>query len=158
MILQFSSVEYLDPDVAKFYAWLSSVSNNVLPSDITELSSKCGVKQEAIINNSKIQELLRLKKSPHSSKSFRTPLRDWQQIPFLIDSDEQPMTAANAWLRHISKRGSPKTWRTYAYDLYDFLQYLEWKKVDWQKVDDTILLSYRLRQETTDSNHKKKHK
>jgi site-specific recombinase XerD len=158
MILQFSNVEYLDPDVAKFYAWITSIGNDVISTDIAELSDKCGVKQDVIINNDKIQELLRLKNNPQSSKTFRTPLSDWRQIPFFIDDDERPISATNAWLRHVSKRGSPKTWRTYAYDLYDFFQYLEWKKVVWQKVDDNILVSYRLRQETTDSNHKKKHK
>ena len=158
MILQFSSVEYFDPDVAKFYAWITSIGDNEIPSNLAELSSRCGVDQEVIINNSRIQELLRLKKSSQPSKSFRTPLSDWEQIPFFIDSDERPVSAANAWLRHISKKGSPKTWRTYAYHLYDFFQYLEWKKVDWQNVDDSTLLSYRLRQETTDSNHKKKHR
>lgn len=158
MILQFNSLEYLDPDVAKFYAWITSACAGEIPSDLSELSSRCGVKQEVIINNSKIQELLRLKNNSQPSKSFRTPLSDWKQIPFLIDRDERPVSAANAWLRHISKKGSPKTWRTYAYDLYDFFQYLEWKNVDWQKADDNTLLSYRLRQETTDSKHKKKHR
>jgi integrase len=42
--------------------------------------------------------------------------------------------------------------------LFDFFQYLDWRKIDWQKVTDDTLLSYRLRQETTDSNHKKKHR
>lgn len=157
MILQFTNVEYLDPDVAKFYAWITSIGGEAIPTDVAGLSSKCGVKQEVIINNGEIQELLRLKNNLQPPNTFRTPLSDWKQIPFFIDSDERPISAANAWLRHVSKRGSPKTWRTYAYDLYDFFQYLEWKKVDWQKVDDNTLTSYRLRQETTDSNHKKKH-
>jgi len=158
MILQFSSVDYQDPDLAKFNAWLIAVSNDAIPADSAELSKSCGVNQEVLLNNSKIQQLLHIKNSSPSIKIFRTPLSDWKQIPFLLDSNEQPMSAANAWLRHISKKGSPKTWRTYAYDLFDFFQYLEWRNVDWKKVDDDTLVSYRLRQETTDSNHKKKHR
>jgi integrase len=156
MIIQFSRIDYQDIEVAKLSAWLSEVDLKTIPNDVPELSRRTGINEETLRNNTKIQETIRNRTDQISSKSFRTPLSDWYEIPFLIDRNEKPVTAANAWIRHISKRGSPKTWRTYAYALFDFLQYLEAHSIVWQEADDDILLSYRLYLETTDSDHKKK--
>ncbi len=156
MIIQFSSIDYQDVDLARFSAWLTSVGSESIPMDIAELSRSSGLTEETLRNTSKIQELLHNSKNLTPSKIFRTPLSDWYQVPFIIGQNERPVTAANAWIRDISKRGSPKTWRTYAYALFDYFQYLEANNIDWQEVDDNTLLSYRLYQETTDSTHKKK--
>lgn len=158
MILQFVKIDYLDLEPAKFSVWLMGIGDEPLPADMAELASRSGVSEEALRNNSKIHELLRERSDPKLKIDFRTPLSDWYQIPFLIDRNEKPVGVANAWLRHISRRGSPKTLRTYAYALFDFFQYLESRNIVWQKADDDTLFSYRLHQETTDSSHKKKHK
>lgn len=156
MILQLGNRDYQDPELAKFAAWLAVNCGGPIPDDVAELSDRSGVSEDVLRNNGKIQELLQERESPRSI-DFRNPLGDWYQVPFLIDRDEKPVSAANAWLRHIAMRGSPKTWRTYAYALFDFFQYLEWKNLEWQKVDNDTLTSYRLHQETTDSLHKKEH-
>ena len=156
MILQFCNVSLLDLDVAKLSAYLLEADAGAIVEDIVELSRRSGVSEDALKSNVAVKRLLASWKTPSSTKRFRTPLSDWHEIPFLLDDNEQPVTAANAWLRHISKRGSPKTWRTYEYALFDFFQYLEANEITWQNADDDTLFSYRLYQETTDSIHKKK--
>ncbi|PYS79367.1 MAG: hypothetical protein DMF66_02975, partial [Acidobacteria bacterium] len=158
MILQFSDIDYQDLDLARFALWLDGADGESIQGDVTERSKRCGLSEEVINSNAKIQELIHSRIDQNRGVTFRTPLSDWHQLPFLIDRNEKPVTAANAWIRHISRGASPKTIRTYAYALYDFFQYLEANDVEWCEANDDTLFSYRLHQETTDSAHKKKHK
>ena len=131
MLIQFSNIDYQDLELAKFSAWLIEHDDEPVPSDLAELSKSSRVAEEALRDNLKIKDLLADTKKSTPDKIFRTPLSDWHEQPFLIDRNERPVSAANAWLRYISKRGSPKTWRTYAYALFDYFQYLEANNIDW---------------------------
>ena len=68
------------------------------------------------------------------------------QVPFLVDSRMRPMTAANEWLRDLTKDGatsSPQTWKTYAYHLFDFLCFLEAQQIEWTEITNDTVLHYR---------------
>src|SRR5688500_11630366 len=68
------------------------------------------------------------------------------QVPFLVDSRMRPMTAANEWLRDLTKDGatsSPQTWKTYAYHLFDFLCFLEAQQIEWTEITNDTVLNYR---------------
>ncbi len=96
-------------------------------------------------------------KNSSEGTPVRNPLTDRDEVPFLLDSEEKPVSAANAWFRYLWKRFSPKTVRTYAYSLFDFFQYLEAQKVFWKEINDDTLFAYRRCQELSNSAHKKRH-
>lgn len=80
------------------------------------------------------------------------------QIPFLLDNDMRPVTAANAWLRDLAGRGSsssPHTWRSNAYSLCDFFCFLEAEQLPWTDVTNDTLVDYRDVQDQNRSVHTK---
>lgn len=80
-------------------------------------------------------------------------------VPFLLNSQMLPITAANAWLRRIAGDGatvSPHTHRTYAYALFDFLSYLASRGVDWREINNDTLIQYRDVQDENLSPHTKR--
>jgi integrase/recombinase XerD len=81
-------------------------------------------------------------------------------IPFLLDNDLCPLSVPNHWLRKLASNGSTSsynTWRTYAYALFDFFNYLEFVNVHWTEINDDILYEYRNIQDINPSKHTKKY-
>jgi site-specific recombinase XerD len=154
MIIQFIDLECTNVRVVKFLAWLAHSTEATERGN--EALKQFGLNEDDLRDGGFAKQAIEQKREP-SIKPTHTPTDDWYRIPFLIDRNEQPLRAANAWLRHICKRGSPKTWRTYAYALFDYFQYLEWKKIDWRAATDFTLTYYRIEQETCDSKHKATH-
>jgi site-specific recombinase XerD len=69
-----------------------------------------------------------------------------------------PLTSANSWIRYLAENGSTGsryTLRTYAYHLFDFLSFLEFKKCRWEEIDNSILTNYRDAQDLNRSPHTK---
>jgi site-specific recombinase XerD len=155
MIIQFIDIECTNVKIARFLAWLAHTAEATERSNY-ELLNQFDLSEEDLRDGGSAKKAIELKREP-LVKHINTPTDDWYRIPFLIDRNERPLRAANAWLRHICKRGSPKTWRTYAYALFDYFQYLEWKKIDWRAANDLTLTNYRIEQEISDSKHKAAH-
>lgn len=81
------------------------------------------------------------------------------QVPFLLDSKMHPVTVANAWLRDVAQNGATSslhTVKTYAYHLFDFFSYLEATGIDWLKLTNDVILSYRDTQDQNLSPHTKR--
>jgi len=156
VIIQFSDADFLDLDLARLCAWLNGPNQGV-PDEVSEILAAAGLSPERLTENPKISQLVSTWKNSSGCKPFRTPVTDWQEVPFLLNAEEKPVSAANAWFRYLWKRYSPKTVSTYAYSLFDFFQYLEALEICWKDVDDDTLLSYRRCQELSDSAHKKLH-
>jgi site-specific recombinase XerD len=80
-------------------------------------------------------------------------------VPFLLDEEMRPITAANSWLREVAADGSSPsrhTHRTYAYELFDFFKYLIAHEIDWRKATNDDLIDYRDAQDQYLSSHTKK--
>ncbi len=157
MIIQFPHIAFSDLKLAK----LSLLLSECCPADFdddTKIAGAINVSVNELTGDTKMMDLIKAWSGQSMRKSFRTPLSDWDEVPFLLDDEEKPMTVANGWLRHIAKRYSPKTVRTYAYALFDFFQYVESVQIEWGDVTDDVLFAYRHCQETIQSTHKKKHK
>lgn len=155
MIIQFSHTTFLDLDLARLSAWLIH-SNTPQSDETTDILDSAGFSHERIAKNPRISQFLSEWKNS-SDMAVRNPLTDWQEVPFLLDAEEKPVSAANAWFRYLWKRYSPKTVRTYAYSLFDFFQYLEAQPIGWKETDDDMLFSYRRCQELLESDHKRRH-
>lgn len=156
MIIQFSHTDFLDLDLARLSAWLTH-SNTPQSDETTDILDSAGFSHERISKNPRITQFVSAWKNSSSGLAARNPLTDCQEIPFLLDAEEKPVSAANAWFRYLWKRYSPKTVRTYAYSLFDFFQYLEAQQIGWKEADDDTLFSYRRCQELLNSAHKKRH-
>lgn len=81
------------------------------------------------------------------------------RVPFLLDAEMRPITEVNAWLRNIAEDGATPSFHTrraYAYDLFDFFNYLMAHGVDWRDVTNEDLVDYRDTQEQNLSPHTKK--
>lgn len=157
MIIQFSHVAFSDPHVSK----LSLLLSECVPVDFDDnmkIADAIGLRPDELAKNEKMVELIEGWRGLPRRKSFRTPVDDWDEVPFLLDADERPMSVVNLWLRYVAKRSSPKTVKTYAYALFDFFQFTESRGIQWEGVTDDVLFSYRRCQETMQSTHKKKHK
>jgi len=157
VIIQFAHVDFVDLNLAKLQACLLE-SDPAHVDSVSKIADTIGLSADAIAQNHKMMALVGAWQDPSRRKSFRTPLADWDETPFLLDAEEKPMSVVNAWLRYVAKRSSPKTVRTYAYALFDFFQYIEARRIEWKDVDDDILFAYRRCQETVESAHKKRHK
>ncbi len=157
MIIQFAHIAFSDLTLAKLSLLLSD-SRPMDFDDDTKIADAIGINSNELVENKEMVELLSAWRGLPLGKSFRTPLADWDEVPFLLDGEEKPMSVANAWLRQVAKTRSPKTLRTYAYALFDFFQYIESLGIGWEDVTDDVLLAYRRCQETIQSTHKKKHK
>jgi site-specific recombinase XerD len=80
------------------------------------------------------------------------------KVPFLLDNEMRPITAANAWLRDVAGSGSSPsahTWRASAYCLHDFFCFLEAEALDWTQITNDTLVYYRDVQDQNRSSHTK---
>jgi site-specific recombinase XerD len=81
------------------------------------------------------------------------------RVPFLLDAEMRPITAVNAWLRDIAQSGATSSFHTrraYAYDLFDFLSYLQIRKITWHQITNDTVAHYRDIQDQNPSPHTKK--
>ncbi len=117
MILQFAGRKFKSLDAVKSISWLAE-NVQIVPITLKQLALQAGVSEKdpdvlIVFNQINLKE-----------RKFKTPLDDWDKTPFIIDKNEKPVSAVNAWLRKISMKGSPKTCRTYAYCLLNLCQYV----------------------------------
>jgi hypothetical protein len=67
--------------------------------------------------------------------------------PFLLDDEMPWRVEANAFLARVSvvngKTGSPRTWRSYAYQFADRLGFCGRAGLEWQQVTELDLATYR---------------
>lgn len=153
MIIQFSPKNCLNLEIAKFLYGAFDFSKGELDyyiENINELSRHFSLSSE----NQQINPLLFQLINELRNGKIKTPHDDINLVPFILNDDETPVTSLNAWLRQVSLGHSPKTTTTYAYAIFDFFQFLEAKNVNWMKVTDDILATYRIVQESTFSAHK----
>lgn len=72
---------------------------------------------------------------------------DAERRPFLLDSQMRWEVEPNAFLTKLSlangKTSSPCTWRSYAYQLADWLSFCERANLDWKRASELNLATYR---------------
>lgn len=72
---------------------------------------------------------------------------DQDERPFLLDSEMRWQIEPNAFLNYISrlrgKTSSPRTWRSYSYQLADWLKFCERTQLDWRHATELNIASYR---------------
>lgn len=81
------------------------------------------------------------------------------QVPFLLDPEMRPIRAVNSWLRNLANDGGTSSFHTrraYAYDLYDFFNYLVFYHLDWKAISNDTLVHYRDLQDENLSAYTKK--
>ncbi len=72
---------------------------------------------------------------------------DSNRRPFLLDSQMKWEVEPNAFLTRMSlvsgKTSSPRTWRSYAYQMADWLSFSERTNLDWRHASELNLATYR---------------
>jgi len=81
---------------------------------------------------------------------FNVPVHvyfDKEERPFLLDEDMRWSVEPNAFLVYVSvikgKTGSPRTWRSYAYQFADWLAFCEKIGVEWRHATLLTIATYR---------------
>ena len=96
---------------------------------------------------------------------FNVPVHvyfDKEERPFLLDADMRWAVEPNAFLVYVSvikgKTGSPRTWRSYAYQFADWLAFCEKIGVEWRHATLLTIATYvlcRLKMEPLPQNCRK---
>jgi hypothetical protein len=80
---------------------------------------------------------------------FNVPVHvyfDKEERPFLLDADMRWAVEPNAFLVYVSvikgKTGSPRTWRSYAYQFADWLAFCEKIGVEWRHATLLTIATY----------------